>query len=106
MKINVDKIINEVRNEDEKLEILNEYKKIEPDSGDFIEKMSSALKTIRKKAGLNQKDLAEKMNISQQRVSEIEKLNNGNITLKTLLEYLSYLGQKVSFTFTDRKRKK
>ncbi len=71
-----------------------------------VEKMSSALKSIRKNAGLNQKDLAEKMNITRQRVSEIEKLNNGDITLKTLLEYLSYLGQKVSFTFTDRKDEK
>ena len=62
-----------------------------------IELLGLQLQELRKKNGINQRELAEKLQISQQRISEIEKLNNGNITLKTLLQYTKKLGYDIRF---------
>ena len=62
-----------------------------------IELLGLQLQELRKKNGINQRELAEKLQISQQRISAIEKLNNGNITLKTLLQYTKKLGYDIRF---------
>jgi DNA-binding XRE family transcriptional regulator len=63
-----------------------------------IELLGLQLQELRNKTGINQKELAEKLHITQQRISEIEKLKNGNITLKTLLQYTEKLGYNIHFT--------
>lgn len=60
-----------------------------------IEMLGLKLQKIRKETGLNQKELAKKLNVSQQRISDIE--NSGNVTVKSLIEYLDSLGYKIDF---------
>ena len=49
------------------------------------------LKELRKAKGITQKELAQKMGCSQQRISKLEH-HNRNTTLDTFLGYCHYLG--------------
>ena len=52
------------------------------------------LKELRKAKGITQKELAQKMEYSQQGISKLEQYNS-NTTLDTFLSYCHYLGINV-----------
>ncbi|MBN1585902.1 MAG: helix-turn-helix transcriptional regulator [Candidatus Omnitrophica bacterium] len=53
--------------------------------------VAEQLVEIREKTGLTQKQLAQKMGVSQQLISRIES-GSDNLTLETLVRFLSVLG--------------
>ena len=63
-------------------------------------RVGDSIKSIRKKAGLTQKGLADRLGISQQIVSRVER-GQGNITLLTLKEIAAALGCKADIRLTE-----
>ena len=60
----------------------------------FCQKIGGQIKALRLKKGMTQKDLAEKLHISQQIISRIEK-GRQNVSLDTLKKITTKLGGKV-----------
>ena len=65
---------------------------------DFCKEVGGELRKIRKEKGLSQKALAEKLGISQQVISRIEK-GKENISLITLKNVFRALGKKPKINF-------
>ena len=61
--------------------------------------LTQKIAEMRKKSHLNQKDLAERLGVSQQVVSKIETGENGNLTIDTLTKLARALGHKVRISF-------
>ena len=57
------------------------------------------LAALRESSGLRQADLAKKMDVSQQFISQIETAEEKNLTLETLLKIAHSLGRRVEITF-------
>lgn len=55
------------------------------------------LSMLRKSKGLSQKDLSKVSGLSVQCISDIESVNSGNPTLRSLIKYLECLGYEISF---------
>lgn len=60
--------------------------------------MVIALYKARTEAGLTQKELAEKMGVSQASINQIER-GRRNLTLTTIRRYAAACGKKMQFTF-------
>lgn len=56
------------------------------------------LKKLRARANLTQAELAEKMGLSQRRVSAIERATDAELKLDTLRRYVESLGGKLEIT--------
>lgn len=56
------------------------------------------LQKLRKELGMTQTDLAEKIGVSQKRISQMEKGDIGSVSLKTLHKYLAALGADLTVT--------
>ncbi len=54
---------------------------------------------LRDKSRLNQKQLAQRLGVSQQVISRIETGNNDNLTIDTLINLARALGHKVKISF-------
>ena len=54
---------------------------------------------LRDKSKLNQKELAQRLGVSQQVISRIETGNNDNLTIDTLINLARALGHKVIISF-------
>lgn len=59
------------------------------------------LSMLRKSKGLSQKDLSKVSGLSVQCISDIESVNSGNPTLRSLIKYLECLGYEISFKKKD-----
>lgn len=59
------------------------------------------LSMLRKSKGLSQKDLSKISGLSVQCISDIESVNSGNPTLRSLIKYLECLGYEISFKKKD-----
>ena len=57
------------------------------------------LAQLRESSGLKQTDLAKKMAVSQQFISQIETAQEKNLTLETLLKIASALGRGIQISF-------
>lgn len=55
------------------------------------------LSSMRKSRGISQKDLSKISGLSVQCISDIESINNGNPTLRSLIKYLDCLGYEITF---------
>lgn len=60
------------------------------------------LKTLRKKAGYTQPELAEKMGMSHGQISKIESGTSSNITTTTLLSYMNIFNVSADFILTGK----
>ncbi|WP_237232670.1 helix-turn-helix domain-containing protein [Rothia nasisuis] len=56
------------------------------------------LQELRKDLGLTQTDLAEKIGVSQKRISQLEKGDIESVSIKTLRKYLAALGADLTVT--------
>ncbi|WHS49640.1 MULTISPECIES: helix-turn-helix domain-containing protein [Rothia] len=56
------------------------------------------LQELRKDLGLTQTDLAEKIGVSQKRISQMEKGDIESVSIKTLHKYLAALGADLTVT--------
>ena len=63
--------------------------------------VSEQLVEIREKTGLTQAELAKKMKVSQQLISRIES-GSDNITLETLVKFLTILGVVMNIEIASR----
>jgi DNA-binding XRE family transcriptional regulator len=70
-----------------------------PVSSDFCREIGCKIKHLRKEGGLTQKELAKKLNISQQIISRIES-GRQNVSLLTLENIASKLEVKINFSFS------
>ena len=61
--------------------------------------LTQKIAEMRKKSNLNQKELADRLGVSQQVVSKIESGQNGNLTIDTLTKFARALGHKVKISF-------
>lgn len=61
------------------------------------EELRIELAVMRQKAGLTQKQVAEKLGLPQPRIAEIER-NPGRVSLSRLQKYMAAIGGKVSLT--------
>ena len=61
--------------------------------------LTQKISEMRKRSNINQKDLANRLGISQQVVSRIETGENGNLTIDTLTRLARALGHKVKISF-------
>lgn len=59
------------------------------------------LSGLRKSRGLTQKDVSKATGLSVQCISDIESLNDGNPTLRSLVKYLECFGYEISFKKKD-----
>lgn len=64
------------------------------------EKLRRELIALRTKGGLSQADVAERMNVSQPRVAEVERYD-GNPTLSTIRRYANAVGARILHTIID-----
>jgi len=72
--------------------------KVETKIDGFCLEIGQALKKIRRDNNLTQKELAKKLNVSQQLVSRIE-IGRENLSLRTLKEFAWKLGKKLAIEF-------
>lgn len=68
----------------------------------FLEKIGSKIREIREEKKLTQRQLAEKIGISQQILSRIER-GRENITIKNLRKIVSALGENLTLIFGNKK---
>lgn len=61
--------------------------------------LAQKLAEIRQEEGMNQTELAKKMKVSQQFISQIETGSEQNLTLETLLKIAKSLGRGVKISF-------
>lgn len=61
--------------------------------------LAQKLAEIRQEEGMNQTELAKKMKVSQQFISQIETGSEQNLTLETLLKIANSLGRGVKISF-------
>jgi transcriptional regulator with XRE-family HTH domain len=66
-------------------------------------RLAVALTALREKAGLSQRELAERLGVSQPRIVAIEHARN--VTLDVLEQYLAALGGSVEISFVKGNRK-
>ncbi len=79
--------------------IIKEKEKKEPDP--YLKKIGRIIKDIRKEKKLRQKDIAEKLGISQQLLSRIEQ-GKENITFKFLIKILSALEKDLKISIGEK----
>lgn len=61
--------------------------------------LAQRIAELREEANLRQKDLAKKMHVSQQFISQIETAQEKNLTLETLLKIAKSLGRGIKISF-------
>ena len=61
--------------------------------------LAQRIAELRQKKGLRQSDLAKKMHVSQQFISQIETAQEKNLTIDTLVYIAKSLGRGVNITF-------
>lgn len=61
--------------------------------------LAQKLAEIRQEEGMNQTELAKKMKVSQQFISQIETGSEQNLTLETLLKIAKSLGRGIRISF-------
>ena len=61
--------------------------------------LAQRIAEIRQENHLNQKDLAQKLNVSQQFISQIETAQENNLTLDTLIKLAKSLGRGITISF-------
>lgn len=61
--------------------------------------LAQKISELRKRENLRQLDLAKKMRVSQQFVSQIETAEEKNLTLETLLKIAKALGRELKISF-------
>lgn len=59
------------------------------------------LEALRKKQGLSQRDVAERMGLTQTRVSQIESSDIGTLKTDTLRRYATALGLELEVSMRD-----
>ena len=62
--------------------------------------LAQKIAEMREEEKLNQSELAKRMNVSQQFISQIETCEQDNLTLDTLLKIARSLDREVKITFT------
>ena len=62
----------------------------------YREILEYKLKELRKKQGLTQQQLADKLGITQNRISKLEKLDLDRAELQTIRSYINALGGELS----------
>ena len=55
------------------------------------------LSQLRKSKGISQKELSKVSGLSVQCISDIESVNSGNPTLRSIIKYLECLGYEIAF---------
>ncbi|PZA06052.1 MULTISPECIES: helix-turn-helix domain-containing protein [unclassified Meiothermus] len=65
------------------------------------EELGEVLRSLRKKRGLSQKDLAERLGVQRSRVAQIENTEGLSLSLETLARFASALGYRLILTFAD-----
>jgi DNA-binding XRE family transcriptional regulator len=61
--------------------------------------LAQKIAELRQKEHLNQSDLAKKLNVSQQFISQIETAQESNLTLETLIKIAKSLGRGIKISF-------
>ena len=61
--------------------------------------LAQRIAEIRQKNHLNQKEVAKRLNVSQQFISQIETAQDDNLTLDTLIRLAKCLGRGVKISF-------
>ncbi|MDD4940361.1 MAG: helix-turn-helix domain-containing protein [Candidatus Omnitrophica bacterium] len=61
--------------------------------------LAQRIAEIRQENHLNQKDMAKRLNVSQQFISQIETAQEDNLTLDTLIRLAKCLGRGVKISF-------
>lgn len=61
--------------------------------------LAQKLAEIRQEEGMNQTELAKKMKVSQQFISQIETGSEQNLTIETLLKIAKSLGRGIKISF-------
>jgi len=61
--------------------------------------LAQKIAELRQQEHLKQADLAKKLNVSQQFISQIETAQESNLTLETLLKIAKSLGRSVKISF-------
>jgi len=61
--------------------------------------LAQRIAEIRQDNHMNQKDLAKKLNVSQQFISQIETAQENNLTLDTLIKLARCLGRGIKISF-------
>ena len=61
--------------------------------------LAQRIAEIRQENHLNQRDLAQKLNVSQQFISQIETAQENNLTLNTLIKLAKCLGRGITISF-------
>ena len=63
--------------------------------------LAQRIAELRQNEGLKQTDLAKKMHVSQQFISQIETAQERNLTIETLLKIAKSLGHSVKISFPE-----
>jgi len=71
------------------------YLKLEKDKVELAQKISE----LRQEKNLKQADLAKRLHVSQQFISQIETAQENNLTIDTLLKLAESLGRSVEISF-------
>ena len=61
--------------------------------------LAQKIAELRQKEHLKQSDLAKKLNVSQQFISQIETAQESNLTLETLIKIAKSLGRGIKISF-------
>lgn len=67
--------------------------------------LAQKIAEMREEKKLNQSELAKRMNVSQQFISQIERTEQDNLTLNTLLKIAKSLGRSVKISFPKMSKK-
>lgn len=65
------------------------------------EGVGEALRDARTAAGLSQKDVAERMGVTESRVTQLEKTAGNSITLRSLRRFASAVGYRLDISLVD-----
>lgn len=65
------------------------------------EGVGKALRDARTVAGLSQKDVAERMGVTESRVTQLEKTSGNSITLRSLRRFASAVGYRLDISLVD-----